>query len=266
MDNFSIVIYANRAAHQIRAAECFKRGLARHGLDSYITTPDAIRSCDLAVFWSYKWKGIITAQKSLKRDFLVLEAGYLDRLDEYGQVKHFSAGFNGLHGEAEFHVEHVPGDRAQQWISKMRPWRTTKGRYWLIIGQCPGDANLHGLDIKLWALETARKLSGLVYFRHHPLAGNGLDLPSLGGTLESDMSDAHAVITYTSNAGVDAVMAGIPTVALHPGSMAYEVASQNFNAYRPDRTRWLEKLAYCQWSYDEIETGLAWEHLRQRYV
>ena len=33
-----------------------------------------------------------------------------------------------------------------------------------------------------------------------------------------------------------------------------------------ERQQWLNNLGYCQWREDEIERGLPWHHLKQKYV
>ena len=83
------------------------------------------------------------------------------------------------------------------------------------------------------------------------------------GRIGSQMAGAKCVITYTSNAAVDAVMAGIPAITHHDGSMARAVSSHNIEhaLFRPDRTEWGSRLAYCQWLPDEIASGEAIAHI-----
>jgi len=47
--------------------------------------------------------------------------------------------------------------------------------------------------------------------------------------------------------------------------MAWDVCSHDLsqivNPLIPDRETWLDRLAYCQWTPEEIESGETWEHL-----
>jgi len=53
-------------------------------------------------------------------------------------------------------------------------------------------------------------------------------------------------VTYSSTVAAEAVIAGIPTIACHPGSLAYEVTSHSLSdaPVTPDRQEWLHKLSY----------------------
>jgi len=62
-------------------------------------------------------------------------------------------------------------------------------------------------------------------------------------------------------------MAGIPTVAMHEGSMAWAVASHSLDepVFKGDRDAWGACLAYAQWLPEELESGVFWEHLKSHY-
>jgi len=71
-------------------------------------------------------------------------------------------------------------------------------------------------------------------------------------------------VSWNSNTGVDAVMAGVPAVVMDPGGMAWPVASHDITeTVRPNRDRWYDRLAMCQWSMDEMVSGECWEHVRE---
>ncbi|KKL23175.1 hypothetical protein LCGC14_2428000, partial [marine sediment metagenome] len=128
------------------------------------------------------------------------------------------------------------------------------------------------IDLGKWYAEIISKTQAPVMFRPHPLdlswrAPDGVKITS--GTLEQDMAGAIAVITFSSTVGVDALIAGKPTVAYDPISMVYNVVPHRIqltSLVEPDRAQWAYNLAYTQWSKDEIESGLAWDHLRGMYA
>jgi hypothetical protein len=107
-----------------------------------------------------------------------------------------------------------------------------------------------------------------VMFRAHPLAARKgfRQQPNythtIGGTLEATLARAAVAITWNSNAGVDAVVAGVPLVTMDEGAMAREVSSHRIGAFvRPDRSAWAHRLAWKQWTLAEIESGVALTHL-----
>jgi hypothetical protein len=72
-------------------------------------------------------------------------------------------------------------------------------------------------------------------------------------------------VTFNSNSGVEAALAGVPVFAFDEGSMVWEIANKTFDAIdnpqRPDRTQWLADLSYAQWTPREMREGKAWRHL-----
>jgi hypothetical protein len=79
-------------------------------------------------------------------------------------------------------------------------------------------------------------------------------LPVLGAdTIKGGLSDALAgaelVVTYNSNTAVDALLAGKLIHAEDEGSMAWGWK---------DRAEWAARLAWRQFSMDEIRSGFAW--------
>ena len=266
--SLDVVTYGG--AHASTWLQAFREGLARHGIKAKRLLNGTCPLADLVVFWGHRRKEIINAQCLNGYDYLTMERGYFgDRMGTWT-----SCGFNGLNGRAEFHNDCSPPDRWRPHAKRMRSWRTMPGKYILIMGQVAGDASIQDVDIEQWyrvVYEQAREVFDLpVYFRPHPLSRQmstiGMNL--LNGDLDTALDDAHLVITYNSNSGVDAALAGVPVVAFDRGSMTWDIATHEIEpaTFMPDRTVWAQNLAYCQWTMDEIRRGIAWDHLRQRYL
>lgn len=196
------------------------------------------------------------------RQVLIMERGYLG--DRFSWT---SLGWNGLNGRAKF-PKIDDSSRFDRLFGPLVPWHAG-GAYALLIGQVPGDASLGGLDLSHWYLYTAhlaREKYGLpVRFRPHPRAvdrGIAKDVPgcaTIYGSLTDALANAAVCITYNSNAGVDAVVNGCPSVVFDEGGMARPVAARTIGEiYVPDREQWAARLAWCQWSIPEIESGEAW--------
>lgn len=265
-----VVIYFRQPDAVIGHAKLFADGLARHGIKAEIRRTGMYRRSDLAVFWAHKQIPIINAQRAAGLDYLVMERGYFG--DRFAMT---SLGFNGLNGHAEFHNRNMPGDRWAKYGVDLKPWKQD-GEVIVLMGQVPTDASLRGCpNYPQWivraAAEAQQKYGMKVYFRAHPhpAAQNFRpQLPPIGGTLQSALDRAAAVLIWNSNSGVDAVLNGVPLIVGDRGSMATSMAVQRIGdpLVRPDRTQWLRDLAYTQWTDSEISNGDAWNHLRQRFA
>lgn len=81
--------------------------------------------------------------------------------------------------------------------------------------------------------------------------------------LIDDLHWAALAVSYNSTAGVEAVLAGVPTVTLDEGAMAWPVSGHTiFDRVKPDREAWCHQLAWTQFSLDEIRSGFCWEMLK----
>lgn len=195
-----------------------------------------------------------------KKNVLVLERAYLgDRINEW-----VSVGWNGLNGRADFCVPENPTlERFQKYFT-LKPWKTGGDKI-IIMGQVRGDASLRGKDLTGWYESIAKELEEAhgvpVFFRGHPKANtvrkNFLPrIPAFKGTFEDALEQALCVVSFNSNAAVDAVVAGVPAMSFDKGSMAYDVTSHDVRGIIcPDREEWAARLAWCQMRPHEIESG-----------
>lgn len=244
---------SQRAPHQVAHRQAVVEGLRRHGvLDQY---PGVV------VCWGWRTGA---EHRRRGRDVLVLERGYL------GDRFHWtSIGWNGLNGRATFPA--YPSDfgaRFRRLAVPMQPWRPD-GEYVLLVGQVHGDAALQGRNLTPWYVQTAKAAAaeyGLpVRFRPHPLEQRRIGMVrSVPGTeqdvgpLDEALARAAVVVTWNSNTGVDALLAGKPVVALGDGAMALPLAARELGGQcNPDREAWAHALACKQWSLEEIRSGEA---------
>ena len=67
------------------------------------------------------------------------------------------------------------------------------------------------------------------------------------------------MVNWSSNPATHAVINGVP-VFVGPDSLSFDVGCPNLASINapvmPDRTQWLNDLAYTEWTLDEIEQGL----------
>jgi hypothetical protein len=238
------------AKHQREHREAVEAGFAKLGF----THPN------LLVCWGWRngrrWH-------AAGRDVLVLERGYIG-----DRFRFSSVALNGLNGRATFPAAVQDGGaRFRSFGVPLQPWNPD-GEYVLLIGQVAGDAALQGKNLGPWYVSTAKQAEAIyglpVHFRQHPREADRRIVRKVPGTVANsgDLGDALAgaavVVTFNSNTGVDAMLAGKPTVTADPGAMAWPVAAHDLGEpASPDRQAWAYDLAWKQWGIEEIASGEA---------
>ena len=212
---------------------------------------------------------VIGKQKARNLTNLILETGYIKRGS--AKTNYYAAGLNGINGRADFRNEGMPDDRSRKIDVPLRPW-WGNGEKVLLCGQVPWDASVDHHNHLRWLVEAATVLQSLtkrtIVFRPHPLA----KLPNLTGCelsdgrpIEEELREAHVVVTFNSNCGVDAILNGVPVYAFDQGSMVYRIANKNWmmleHPKMPERQQWFNDICYCQWMPDEMANGETWKHL-----
>ena len=198
---------------------------------------------------------------------LVIESGFQLR------GTYYQAGWGGFAGHADHRAAGAGTDRFYGMGLALAPWRVRDGPT-VVVGQVPWDTQVQDVDHAAWCRRVVKWLLNAdkdVLFRPHPrVKGRGPDpygmagmAPTDEGKLAPTLKRAARVVTYNSTTAVDAVLAGIPTVAMDAGSMAWGVSSHRLGdpPATPDRTAWAARLGYSQWTRDEMAEGLAWVHL-----
>lgn len=275
--NVGIFFPDNNAEHE-QALAAMAMGLQCLGIDYFTSSVERYTECDVAVVFgvgkknvpvSYARGEIIRRHEEAGKDVIVIEKGYVKRDDYY------AVGLNGLNGRADFANEGMNADRWEALGISLQPWSQI-GKHILLCGQVPSDASVQNIDIVGWCTSMVYEMSLItnmpILYRPHPLAIEQSPLilgtrTSKNGSLEEDLKDAAAVVTYNSNAAVEAVIAGVPAFAFDEGSMAWPVANRSIDnlgsPLRPLRLQWAWDLAYAQWTLDEMAVGLPWAHLQK---
>lgn len=211
---------------------------------------------------------IFQRQRDKNLDVVVLETGYINRGD--GENHHYAAGFNGLNGRADFRNRDMPSDRAEKLGVELKQYRS--GSKVVLCGQVPWDASVDHSDHPQWLEASIERLKAYtqreIVFRPHPLARGhypNFAVPMSTVPFQEDLKDAHAVVTFNSNSGVEALIDGVPVFAGDHGSMCWELANKSLIQIdvpnRPSREQWLNELCYAQWTMNEMKSGECWRHL-----
>jgi len=281
-----VIIHANNVEWQQEYLPRFTKGFAEgHGIrviHKQEDTPDFtlspsgrklyIRNTHV-IFANNSWK--LTHTVCNKHDFPLLTVGRCLFGDRHDMV---ALGWDGFNGAANFMLEdEMPDDRWQK-----HGWELTTD----VLNQVNGDPDGYVLVCGEYR-ETGKWLSGLreeldgedVRFRSHPFKSDTVrgwqNAPHAGqDDIASLFPDCKAVITYDSIAGCDAALAGVPTICYGENAMARPVAYRSWTEFESDKNpvrridvqNWANRLAYCQWSHDEISNGEFWDHLKSRIV
>lgn len=274
----SVYLSGNNEEHDI-VLRAFFNGIKKkydNATIALLNSYDDSNRPDLAVVFGVEKKAVPDSQRRGKvirlqqqlgqRKVIVLEKGYIKR-DIY-----YAAGFDGLNGRADFRNKNSPSDRARLIDIELEPWKKN-GNHIIICGQVPWDAAVQHTNHIHWIQSTIEHVRARtnrpIIFRGHPLARKAypkfpVDADSYSPQLEDDLKNAYCVITFNSNSAVEAAINGVPVIFCDEGSMAQDVGNklENLNnlAY-PDRTQWLNNIAYSQWSIEEMAQGLAFSHL-----
>lgn len=129
--------------------------------------------------------------------------------------------------------------------------------YTLLTVQTTGDAS-HGMDerqLSKWCADMAGIWPNLV-IRPHPLQEHltyGLPVCEWQ-TLDEALAGASLVVTGNSNSGHDALLAGVPAVAMLPGAAWADLSGPNL----PSMARRRQHFARCawgQWTWQEFREG-----------
>ena len=143
------------------------------------------------------------------------------------------------------------------------PWKT--GSKILICQQSELFYKLHGLNRNDWVnhtKQTIRQYTDRPIEIRSKISGDGTEF-----AFRRSLVDVHAVVVYTSVAGVQAAMNGVPCFATEQcASLAFGSSdlSQIENPVLPDNREYLASvLANNQWTLDEIYNGTAWRMLNE---
>jgi hypothetical protein len=259
-----------RSPHHHEWCGPFGDGLKRHGWT--VEVANQWRPCDLLVCWGVRRPNDMGAQRRHGGDICILERGYLGDRFQWTSVS-FGGGLN---GRGEFRGVRSDPERFDDHFGSLKRWKRQEG-YALIIGQVPGDMSLEPVrgSLDAWCGQVAAALRDKghdVRFRPHPEAvkrgkgGSIPGVPTLIGDLQSALAGASLVVTFNSNTAVDSVIAGVPTVAMDRGSMAWPVTTHFFEteSQTPDRHVWAAELAWKQFTMAEMASGFCWEIVGQR--
>ena len=259
--------------------DAFVAGLKSAGFDVRVGTPVEPRPDDILLIWNRYGDFAYQAQRFEKAGarVLVAENGYMGaggtapKFDVTAgpQAGHYYALALGHHnGRGVW-----PTGDGSRWAAlgvPLKPWG--HGDYVLV---CPNRS--FGEPDRLmpsdWGELTVRALAKVtqrpVRLRQHP--GNSTPARPLA----EDLAGAHAVVIWHSSAGVHALVQGVPVVCMGPWWICKDASFDTLDAVQGGawdqpwdtmyldmfRLKALQRMAWAQWTIDEIASGEPFKRL-----
>jgi hypothetical protein len=265
----------NGALNSKPVFDAFRQGAASLGH----TCTDNDLDSDIDVIWSVLWSGrmkenwtIWKRAQDRSKPIIVLEVGGIQRGTTW------KVGLNGINRDAFFSNEGNTSARANQLSLTLSEWKQNDDGPIIIC--CQHDKSLQWANmppLSTWITNTVSVIrqhtDRPIVVRPHPrciLPYFKFDYKDvlrqqpqkINGTYDNfdfKYSHAWAIINWSSNPAVEAVKNGIP-VFVGPDSLAWPVANHSLanieNPETPDRTQWLNDLAYTEWTIPEIAQGI----------
>lgn len=257
-----------RAFCLIREQPWYRRSAFVHGLEAaghqvFTRSPDRYDKDTLLIIWNRYPPLHELALRVEERGgkVLVAENGYIGKGGGSPKFQVYPAGPDAAHFYALAESWHNGGGKwptgdQSRWDSLglvLKPWQRSGAE--IVI--CPNRS--FGVPGRMmpqdWAEKTLlrlrKKTSRPVRIRRHP-GNNAPKVP-----LADDLRTAYAVVIWSSSAGVHALAEGIPVFCESPyWILKGAAATGDFdNPVLPDRLPHFQRLAWAQWSVDEIASG-----------
>jgi hypothetical protein len=248
-------------------------------------------NADAALIWSVLWFGQMSKNKQIwdhyrsqGKPVIVIEVGGLIRNETW------KLGINGINRNADFALDvGVNPDRVKKLGVELQPWVIDDKPYILICGQHAHSQQWADMpDMETYFRETVTRVREYsdkpIVLRSHPRFRENLHFPVKdvewfkqqncewniakqvqqtydSFDLENQLKETHFTVSYSSNAGINSVIQGIPSV-VSEHSLAYGVTSTFSDLRYPDREDWLVDMCNIEWFADEIVEQ--WLRLRQK--
>ena len=218
------------------------------------TNPSMLLQGDVAMFGHPDLMNLLKQAQDERRNWYYGDKAYFGR-DVYYRITK-NAYMHNTEGEPDY-------DRWARLDIKVQPWRN--GNHVLICPQSEPFYKLHGLNQRQWIQQVTDKVRKHTDrpIKYHYKASDA----SAEVKFRRAVQDAWAVVVYTSMAGVQAAIHGVPCFATDVNCTSARFGSTELSKIetptRPDnREHMAAVLAANQWTLDEIASGMAWERIK----
>jgi hypothetical protein len=162
-----------------------------------------------------------------------------------------------------------PYSRLYTLSPSIQEWKKQRGEYILLIEPHPGTfTERTGIEFCNWQPEFTQKIKniwdGPIKWRRKPGGKN----PSRWQTFQDDLAGCHAVIGERTMACCEAIMLGYPayTIDYTISSLLMGTDLNKINNIElPDRSKWLEHVAWSQFLPEEFNNGTSIVEMVEEY-
>ena len=165
---------------------------------------------------------------------------------------------------------------------RLQPWTLYERENILLCLQRNGGWSMKGKDVVQWAnlkIAEIRQFSDRpIVVRPHPgdkkapqytknIHGPNVRI-SFQPHIEHDLAKTMCTIVYNSSPAVASVIEGVPVIVEDPSSsQVSEVCHTKLSDINDlkalDREQWIKNIAQCHWSFVDLQSGEAWNHMRK---
>lgn len=239
---------------------------------------------DVAMFYGFdgsRQSRIARAFEDYKRagkKAVYIDLGYFNDRVKDGRYGYHRFSVNARHPTAYFQNVKHPGDRFRVHGRKIEPWKAN-GKNILLCGMSQKCAAFEGFAFEQWERAAIKKIKAVtarpIVYRPKPKRNREPPAPPIEGvgysdprtSIHSEFRNAWAVVSHHSNAGIDALLAGVPSfsdegVATALGQTDLALIEQRNHPSDEERIQFANDIAYCQFNREEMRNGTAWYHLK----
>lgn len=206
---------------------------------------------------------------------IFIDTGILkcSRVRDGNLLDYYQVGYDCIKGLGEYYNEGMPSDRFDKLDIEIKDWRTPNNHI-LMFGQLRFGIGSQQVDIYGWYRHCLRYLKDnnfRTYYIEHPNVGEPFrhekfKMVTIHKRECKYSNDIGVSLTFSTNAAIDSIVNGVPTICYSRLSPAYKVCSNNLEDLRTpkifERKQFLSDLAFSQWQTAEMADGSCWAHLR----
>ena len=261
-----------RKVYEQVLGEGFRIGAKVHGDE--VTFPlDFDASADVACVLGVKDANLMNRYRTAGIPVL-----YWDKAYDRNHKGWFRVAINSNHPTKYIMDLDCPDDRREWFGWKAPKWRKT-GNKIIVVGSSGKYHKMIALqDATEYAEQTIKSIRKytdmeIVYRPKHthesarPIPGTTW---SIGGVFSDILNDAFAIVVQGSNAGFEALLRGVPSIVTGE-AIVKPISSTRLSeimnprlASRDEVTRFMNNLAYHQWTPSELQDGKAWGWLKSK--
>jgi hypothetical protein len=243
---------------------------------------------DVAVFYGFQ-----PNVRRVMRDYVLankhaihIDLGYWSRRFRGSRYGYHRFSINSHHPTDYFQRVKHPQDRADALGITLETWKHG-GSHILLCGMSEKAAGVVGFTYQQWERDAVVKIQKAterpIWYR--PKAVKGHNYPRINGTqlnepcaifdskgypisdISRALSNAWCVVSHHSNAGIDAVISGVPCfqvdgVALPMGLADFSKIETPKEPTIDERRQWVNDVAYTQFNCEEMRAGVPWRHFK----